>query len=66
MKIRTSRNLFAIEPGDLLINPAEAKKLTKIRPPDPITNCYFDDTEDYFHVAPFAYGAQLKSKQQQV
>jgi hypothetical protein len=53
MKIRTSGNLFAIEPGDLLINPPEAKKLTKIKLPDPITNCCFDDTEDYFHVAPF-------------
>ncbi len=64
--MHTSGNLSAIEPDDLLVISPEAQKLTIIRLPDPITNCYFDDSEEYLHVTAFTYGARFKLKQQQV
>lgn len=64
--MHTSGNLSAIEPDDLFVISPEAQKLTIIRLPDPITNCYFEYNEKDLHVTAFTYEARFKLKQHQV
>jgi gluconolactonase len=62
MKMHSSGNLFATGPGGLLVISPEGKKLATIRLPDPITNCCFDENEEYLYVTAFAYVARFKLK----
>jgi len=40
----------------------EGKKLATIRLPDPVTNCSFDENEEYLFVTSFAYVARFRLK----
>ena len=62
MKMHSSGNLFATGPGGLLVISPEGKKLATIRLPDPVTNCCFDENEEYLYVTAFAYVARFKLK----
>ena len=62
MKMHSSGNLFATGPGGLLVISPEGKKLATIRLPYPVTNCYFDENEEYLYVTAFAYVARFKLK----
>jgi myosin-crossreactive antigen len=39
----------------IYLRSVQERKLAKIRLPDLITNCFFDDNEEYLHVAAFAF-----------
>ena len=62
MKMHTSGNIFATGPGGVLVISPEGEKLATIRLPDPVTNCCFDENEEYLFVTSFAYVARLKLK----
>lgn len=62
MKMHTSGNIFATGPGGLLVISPEGEKLATIKLPDPVTNCCFDENEEYCYVTAFAYVARFKLK----
>ena len=62
MKMHKSGNIFATGPGGVLVISPEGKKLATIRLPDPVTNCCFDESEEYLFVTSFAYVARFKLK----
>ena len=62
MKMHSSGNLFATGPGGLLVISPEGEKLATIRLPDPVTNCCFDENEEYLYITAFAYVARLRLK----
>ncbi len=62
MKMHKSGNIFATGPGGVLVISPEGKKMATIRLPDPVTNCCFDENEEYLFVTAFAYVARLKLK----
>ncbi len=62
MKMHKSGNLFATGPGGVLVISPEGKNMATIRLPDPVTNCCFDENEEYLYVTTFAYVARLKLK----
>ena len=62
MKMHKSGNIFATGPGGVLVISPEGKKLATIRLPDPVTNCCFDEKQEYLYVTAFAYVARFKLK----
>lgn len=62
MKMHSSGNIFATGPGGVLVISPEGKKLATIRLPDPVTNCCFDENEEYLFVTSFAYVARFRLK----
>ena len=63
MKMHKSGNIFATGPGGVLVISPEGKKLATVRLPDPVTNCCFNENQEYLYVTSFAYVARLKLKQ---
>ena len=55
-----SGNIFAPGPGGLLVISPEGKKIATIKLPDPVTNCCFDENQEYLYVTAFAYVARFK------
>ena len=62
IKMHRSGNIFATGPGGVLVISPEGKKLATIRLPDPVTNCCFDENQEYLYVTSFAYVARFKLK----
>ena len=60
MKMHSSGNLFATGPGGLLVISPKGEKLATIRLPDPVTNCCFDENEEYLYITAFAYVARIR------
>ena len=64
MKMHKSGNIFATGPGGVIVISPEGKKLATVKLPDPVTNCCFDENQEYLYVTSFAYVARFKMKQQ--
>ena len=62
IKTHKSGNIFATGPGGVLVISPEGKKIATIRLPDPVTNCCFDENQEYMYVTAFAYVARFKLK----
>ena len=62
IKTHKSGNIFATGPGGILVISPEGKKLATIRLPDPVTNCCFDENQEFMYVTSFAYVARFKLK----
>ena len=62
MKMHKSGNIFATGPGGLLVISPEGKKIATIKLPDSVTNCCFDENQEYLYVTAFAYIARFKIK----
>ena len=63
IKMHKSGNIFATGPGGVLVISPEGKKLATVRLPDPVTNCCFNENQEYLYVTSFAYVARFKLKQ---
>jgi len=63
IKMHKSGNIFATGPGGVLVISPEGKKLATVRLPDPLTNCCFNENQEYLYVTSFTYVARLKLKQ---
>lgn len=62
MKMHKSGNIFATGPGGVLVISPEGKKIATIKLPDSVTNCCFDENQEYLYVTAFAYVARFKIK----
>ena len=62
MKMHKSGNIFATGPGGVLVISPEGKKIATIKLPDSVTNCCFDENQEYLYVTAFAYIARFKIK----
>ena len=62
IKTHKSGNIFATGPGGVLVISPEGKKIATIRLPDPVTNCCFDENQEYMYLTAFAYVARFKLK----